>query len=164
MTMTALLQDTNIWVVFSSVLFLAVFIKFGWKVAMGMLDAGIDKIRDNLAQAEKLRLEAEAMMADYQARHRDAMKEAEDIIARAHAQAQTIRAKAEDDLKATLIRREKQLEDRLARTQAEAEAELRAHTASLALKASEALILKSLDKKGQAALVSQSIDAIEKAA
>lgn len=162
--MIELLQSTNTWVVFSFLIFVGVFIKYGWSVVTSKLDAGIEGIRDNLAQAETLRRDAEAMLADYQARHRDAMNEAALIIARAQEQAATIRAKAEADLQDTLARREKQLQERLARIEASAEAELRAHTAQLALRASEDLIRKSLDAKGQQALIERSIETIKDAA
>lgn len=162
--MTEFLQSTNVWVAFSFILFAVVFMKYGWSVVISKLDGGINQIRDNLAQAEALRIEAEKMLADYQARHRDAMHEADDIIARAQEQAAAIREQAEADLQDTLGRREKQLDERLSRIEATAQAELRAHTAQLALRASEDLIRKSLDAKGQKSLVEQSITAIKDAA
>lgn len=162
--MTEFLQESTNWVVFSFILFMVVFFKYGWGVVISKLDNGIARIKDDLQRAEALRLEAEAMLADYQARHRDAMKEADDIVARAHAQADTIRAKAEADLEDTLARREKQLTERLQRIEASVEAELRAETAALALRASEDLIRKSLDDKAQARLVEESIKSLKDAA
>lgn len=162
--MLELLQSTNTWIVFSFVIFCAAFIKLGWSTVLSKLDAGIEGIRNNLSQAEALRRDAEVMLADYQARHRDALHEADQIIARAQEQAANMREKAEADLQETLARREKQLQERLARLEAAAEAELRAHTAQLAMRASEDLIRKSLDAKGQKDLIQRSINAIQEAA
>lgn len=151
-----LAEPTN-WVLLSFIVFVLLFIRFGWDKVAGGLDARIAEIRDELAQAEKLRLEAQEMLDQFQKKHRDAMKEADEISARARAQTETIRKKAEADLKETLARREKQLQERLDRIEQAAEAELRAATADLAIKASEALIRKSLDAKGQAALIDKSL-------
>lgn len=151
------LTDATNWVFVSFCIFALLFIKFGLDSVLGKLDGRIDEIKEELATAEKLRLEAQELLNSYQAKHRDAMKEAAEIVARAKQQAEVMQAKAQEDLRETMARREKQLQDRLARIEAAAEAELRKQTAELALKASEELIRKSLDAKGQSSLVEKSI-------
>lgn len=151
-----LAEPTN-WVLISFVIFAVLFVKFGLSSVLGKLDGRIDAIRNELAEAEKLRLEAQDLLASYQKKHRDAMQEAEEIVSRAKAQAEIMQAKAQEDLREVMARREKQLEDRLARIEAAAEAELRKQTAELAVKASEELIRKSLDAKAQSSLVEKSI-------
>ena len=158
--MTEFLQEPTNWVLISFLIFAAGFAKFGWKQVVGKLDGRILEIRQELDQAERLRVEAQEMLVQYQRKHRDAMIEANDIKFRAMAQADTIRAKAEADLKETLERREKQLNDRLARIEASAEAELRKITAQLALQASESLIRQTIDAKTQDQLADQSIKAL----
>jgi F-type H+-transporting ATPase subunit b len=154
---TGFLHEPTNWVFISFVIFVVLFIRFGWEKVTAKLDGRIARIREDLATAERLRKEAQDMLAQYQQKHRDAMHEAQEIAARARAQVETIRKKAEDDLRETLARREKQLEERLNRIAQAAEDELRKATAELALRASEALIRKSLDAKGQAALVDKSL-------
>lgn len=154
---TGFLYDATNWVLISFVIFAVVFIKYGWSSVLAKLDGRIAEIRNELATAEKLRIEAQQMLAEYQAKHRDAMNEAAEMASRARAQAETIRERAEDDLAETLARREKQLEDRLNRIEQAAEAELRQATADMALKASESIIRQSLDAKGQSALVDKSL-------
>lgn len=154
------LNDPLNWVFISFVIFAGLFFKFGWKNVTAKLDGRIAEIRAELTSAETLKRDAETLLAEYQQKHRDAMKEAGEIAARAKAQAQTIHAKAEEDLKETLARREKQLTERLARIEASAEAELRKAMAAVALAASETLIKKSLDAKGQAALADKAIAAL----
>ncbi|HEY8963326.1 MAG TPA: hypothetical protein VIN59_02560 [Alphaproteobacteria bacterium] len=158
--MTEFLHEPTNWVLISFLIFVGVFIKFGWAKVLGGLDTRIAEIRSELDQAEKLRIEAQDMLVQYQRKHRDAMIEANDIKFRAMAQADTLRAKAEADLKETLERREKQLQDRLSRIEASAEAELRKVTAALALEASETLIRNSMDAKAQDQLADQSIKAL----
>lgn len=154
------LHDATNWVFISFVIFAVLFLRFGWKGVLAKLDGRIAEIRNELDTASRLRAEAEAMLAQYQAKHRDAMKEAEEITARARAQAQTIREKAEADLRESLARRERQLEDRLTRIGQSAEAELRAATAEIALRAANTVIHKGLDAKAQGALVDKSVAAI----
>jgi F-type H+-transporting ATPase subunit b len=149
-------EPTN-WVFLSFVIFAVLFARYGWKNVAAKLDGRIDEIRSELKSAETLRNEAQAMLAEYQAKHRDAMKEAQDIAVRARQQAKAIQEKAEADIAETMVRREKQLEERLNRIEAAAEAELRRATAELAIKAAEAQIRKSLDGD---ALIDKSIAAL----
>ncbi len=151
------LNEATNWVLISFVIFAVVFFRVGWSRVLAKLDGRIGEIRNEIDAAEKLRAEAADMLAQYQARHRDAMNEAAGISARAKTQAETIRVRAEEDLRETLARREKQLAERLNRIEQAAEAELRAATADMALKASETIIRKGLDAKGQSALVDKSI-------
>ncbi|MCB1538912.1 MAG: F0F1 ATP synthase subunit B [Alphaproteobacteria bacterium] len=158
--MGGFLQDPANWVALSFTIFALAFLRYGWgKVTTG-LDSRIGEIRDELAQAETLKTEAQAMLVEYQRKHAEAMREAETIAAHAREQAQALRARAEAEMKETLARREKQLQDRLARIEAQAEADLRRATAALALRASEALIRKGLDAKAQGALVDKAITAL----
>lgn len=156
----AFLENATNWVLISFVIFAVVFFRVGWKQVLAKLDGQIASIRNEIDAAEKLRREASDMLDQYQARHRDAMKEAAEIAARAKTQAEAIRTKAEEDLRDTMARREKQLNERLTRIEQAAEAELRAATAEIALKASETVIRKGLDAKGQAALVDKSVSAL----
>ncbi|NBX66909.1 MAG: hypothetical protein EBQ96_07940 [Proteobacteria bacterium] len=156
----AFLENATNWVLISFVIFAVVFFRVGWKQVLAKLDAKIDSIRNEIDAASKLRLEAADMLAQYQARHASAMKEAAEISARAKTQAEAIRAKAEDDLRETLARREKQLAERLTRIEQAAEAELRAATAAIALSASDTIIRKGLDAKGHSALVDQSVSSL----
>jgi F-type H+-transporting ATPase subunit b len=160
----AFLNDPLNWVFISFVIFAGLFFKFGWASVLAKLDGRISEIRAELATAETLRADAEKMLAEYQQKHRDAMKEAAEIANRAKAQSEAMAVKAEADLRETIARREKQLTERLARIEASAEAEMRKATAAIAMAASEALIKKSLDAKGQAALADKAIAGLSAAA
>lgn len=155
----AFLHDATNWVFISFVIFAVLFARFGWKGVAAKLDGRINEIREELAAAQKLKTDAEAMLADYRERHRNAMKEAEEINKRAKQQADTLHAKALEDLNETMARRQRQLEERLARIEQAAEAELRRQAAELAIKNAEGMIRSSLDAN---ALVEKSIEALPK--
>jgi len=93
----------------------------------------------------------------YQRKHRDAMKEAAEITARAQEQADAMRRQMEADLAAMMARREQQLADRLARLEKEAQVEIQAAAARLALEAAQAMIKQSLDQQAQSALIDKTL-------
>src|SRR5690242_15374571 len=76
------------------------------------LDSKIDEIRDQLAEAESLRKEAEALKAEYQAKAASADKDREALLERARHEADEIVAKAKTDAQALVERRTRMAEDR----------------------------------------------------
>src|SRR5215210_3182789 len=78
------------------------------------LDTKIALIRDQLAEAEALRKEAEALKAEYHARAQSAEAEAAAMIERAQGEAEEIVAKAKSDAEALIERRTKMAEDKIA--------------------------------------------------
>src|SRR5271170_7448996 len=89
------------------------------------LDARRDKIRDRLAEAERLRDEAQEALATYQKRQREALSEAEAIIAQAKAEAARLTRQAALDLDELVRRREQQAIERITQAEAEAMQEVR---------------------------------------
>ena len=65
------------------------------------------------------------MLADYQRKQRDALKEAEEIAARAKADAERIGAQGARDLEAAIERRRKMAEEKIAKAEAKALSEIR---------------------------------------
>ena len=86
-----MLEDPAFWALVGLVLFFAIVI---YLKVPGMVAAGLDKrattIRGELDQARKLREEAQALLAEYQRKARDAASEAEEIVV----QAESARLKA----------------------------------------------------------------------
>lgn len=155
--MMDLLHDSNVWLVFSFVIFLFVLWKFRRKAFVGLLDRRIEDIREEIATAENLRIEAQELLAQYQRKHRDAVKDSEQIIADAEKRAAEITKAAEKELADVMARREKQLEERLARMEQAAIIEIQKYAADLAIKATAEIISDQLDKKSNDKLVDQSI-------
>ena len=61
---------------------------------LGALDAKTAEIADELAQARKLREEAEALLADYEERRKSAEQQAEEIVIEARETAQRLAEEA----------------------------------------------------------------------
>lgn len=151
------LEDSAIWLVFSFLIFTFILVKMGKAAFINMLDGRIEEIKKEIDTAESLRIEAQELLAQYQRKHRDSVKEAEGIIANAESHAIEIRKNAEKELKETIKRREQQLKERLETLEAQAISEIQKHAADLAIHATAQIITEKMDKKTGTKLVDQGI-------
>ena len=101
-----MLSSLDFWVAVSFVGFIAliVYFKVPGKVT-GALDARAEGIRKELDEARRLREDAQAILADYQRKQRDAEREAESIIKQAKAEAKMMADETRASLKDQLERR-----------------------------------------------------------
>ncbi|MEZ5813444.1 MAG: hypothetical protein R3E13_01755 [Alphaproteobacteria bacterium] len=157
-----LLHDPSIWLLLSFVIFASLVFKFGKGALLAMLDGRIESIREEIKTAENLRIEAQEMLAQYQRKHKDAVNDAEKILATAKQQAEEIRKKAEKDLDETIARREKQFQERLERMKQNAKDEILEHASNLAIAATSEIIADKLDKKANEKLVDAAIKGVSK--
>lgn len=152
-----LLNDAATWVLISFCIFAFFAFHLGKGKILGKLDGRIEEIRKEIATAESLRIEAQELLAQYQRKHRDAAKEAEAIVAAARKDADALLKQAESELQETIRRREQHLQERLQRMEEKAIADIRAHAADLAVKATAEIIAEKMDEKANENLVEQSI-------
>jgi F-type H+-transporting ATPase subunit b len=160
---SALGLDATMWV---SLAMLLVTVLLVWKrvpAAIGKsLDAKIDTIRNQLAEAETLRKEAEGLKAEYQAKASAAESDAAAIIERARHEAEAIVAKAGEDAEALIERRGRMAEDKIAAEERAALAELRSAAAQAAAKAAARIIAERNDPSTDSRLVDQAIAGLGK--
>ncbi len=121
------------------------------------LDSKIALIRDQLAEAEALRKEAEAIKAEYQQKANSAEAEAAAMIERARKEAGEIVAKAQTDAEALVARRTRMAEDKIAGEERSAVTQLRAAAADAAVRASARIISERLDADADEKLIDRSI-------
>src|SRR3954449_1201908 len=144
-----------------AVAMLAVFAILIWKKVPGAiakaLDSKIALIRDQLAEAESLRKEAEALKAEYEKKAKSADKDRDALIERAKHEADEIVAKAKTDAEALIERRTRMAEDKIAAEERTAIEQLRAAAADAAAKAAARLIAERHDAKTDEQLVNQAI-------
>jgi F-type H+-transporting ATPase subunit b len=120
------------------------------------LDGRIKAIETELAEAERLRLEAKFLLEEYESKRLAATKEAEGIVAAAREEAFRLTAEAKTSLEALIARRTKAVEDKIAQAESQAVAEVRARSADVAVEAARVLLTKQMASKGDA-LVDQAI-------
>jgi F-type H+-transporting ATPase subunit b len=126
----------------------------------GALDSKIALIRDQLAEAEALRKEAEALKAEYEAKASSADKDRDALLERAKHEADEIVAKARTDAEALIERRTRMAEDKIAAEERAAIDQLRSTAADAAAKAAAKLIAERHDAGTDAKLVDQAIKEI----
>jgi F-type H+-transporting ATPase subunit b len=122
-----------------------------------LLDARAFAIQNELTQAKQLREEAEAILVRYTERASHAQAEAQTILTQAKEEAERFAKEAEAQLKALVARRERMAQDRIARAEAAAMAEIRAMAADAAVAAAGQIIAARLDEQKASALVEGSI-------
>ncbi|WP_417484848.1 F0F1 ATP synthase subunit B [Maricaulis salignorans] len=110
------------------------------------LDARAQGIADEIAEARRLRDEAQELLASFQRRQQDAVEEAAAIVAQAKNEAKMLKKQAREDMAERLERRTVLAEQRIAQAEASAAADVRAAAADLAAKAAEQLLTSSLKK------------------
>jgi F-type H+-transporting ATPase subunit b len=151
-----------IWTTVTFVVLAAVLAKFAWKPMLKMLGEREEKIRNSLEQADKARAEAAEMMkqneknlahaeAEYQKMIREGKSLAEklkdDIVAKAHQQAEQELARAGEEIQRNLE---------------SAKQQLRSEVADLAIQAAEKILDETLDETKQKKLVDKFINQLPK--
>ena len=126
----------------------------------GALDSNIKVIRDQLAEAEELRKEAETLKAEYEKKAKGVDKDRKALLERAQHEAEEIVAKAKTDAEALIERRTRMAEDKIAAEERAAVEQLRAAAAEAATKAAARLIAERHDASTDAKLVDQAIKEI----
>ena len=140
-----LLLDAHFWVgaafvVFVGILVMAGVHKFAWK-ALG--DAG-DKVRAQLAEADGLRAEAQALLDNIKVEREAAEQHAAAMLADAEEAAKRMQVEANAKLAEQIERRGQRAERRIATAEAQATAEVKAAAADLASQMAEQILTSRL--------------------
>ncbi|MFD2233726.1 F0F1 ATP synthase subunit B [Phaeospirillum tilakii] len=149
--------EAHFWV---NVAFLLV-IGLAWRPVARAIAAALDarsaKIKARIDEALRLREEAQELLATYQRKQRDAMREAEEIIAHAKAEAERLSRQAAQDLEQQMKRREQMALDRIAQAEAQALREVQNAAVDVAIGAATRVIGDTLTPAQRGKLVDESI-------
>ncbi len=159
---TGILHNPETWLIVAFLLFFALFAKFVLPMILKALDKRSDDIRYQLEQASRLRAQAEALLASYQAERAEKEKEAEAIIDAAKRDAAALRARANADLTQALERRSQQALDKIARAEQEAVGFIRTQMIDVATQAVRTLVTTQLDGNAEDPAIARAISAVEK--
>jgi F-type H+-transporting ATPase subunit b len=158
--LSELFHDPEFWVLVAFVIVVVGgFIKIGPLIGTS-LDARAARIKSELEEAQRLREDAQKTLAEYQLKQRDALKEAEAIIAHAKAEAERVGKQAAADLEAAIERRTRQAEEKIAQEESKALADVRNTAVDIAVAAARQIIAEQLDAKAGGALIDQAISAL----
>lgn len=157
-----LFHDPEFWVAVAFVV-VAIFLYKPLKNGItGALDGRAAEIRRQIEEARKLREDAQALLAEYQRKQRDAMTEAERIIQGAKDEARRLRTETEAELARSIERRKQQALDRIAQSEAQAVAEVRNTAVDVALTAAEKLLREGLNESQRQAMADKAIQELPK--
>ena len=145
------------WVGLAFIVFVAAVFRPVSRMMGAALDGRAEKIKQELEEAVRLHEEAQTLLASYERRQNEALKEAEDILAHAKEEAERQARQAGEALEELIRRREAQAMDRIARAEEEATADVRNAAVELAIAATRKLISSELDEDHQQALVDEAI-------
>jgi F-type H+-transporting ATPase subunit b len=157
-----MLGMAEFWVAVAFVAFVAILVYYKVpKLIAKALDDRAEAIRKELDEARRLREEAQALLADYQKKHRNVGREAEAIVDLARREAEAFAHETRAALNDTLERRTRLAEEKIARAEAQAVDEVRASAIDVAVAAAEKILREKMAGSGGATLIDQSIRHLE---
>lgn len=128
-----------------------------------LLDRQIDSIRSHLAEAARLRTEAEALRDEYQAKAAAADAERRTLLEHARHEAEAIVEQAKANTATLIERRRRIAEEKIAAAERHAIDQVRAHAASVAAAAAAKLIAEDFGAEADRAMVDRTIAELGKA-
>ncbi len=152
-----MLHDPTFWVAVALIVFVLLVTKPVSKMATKALDDRAEKIKKELDEAERLRNEAQDLLAQYQRKQRDAAGEAEAIIQHAKQEAERMDREGRARIKASLERREKLAMDRIQMAEQQAIDQVRARAVDVALAATQQVLADSLSTSKANSLIDDAI-------
>ena len=151
-------MDATFFALVALIIFLGVVIYFkAPQMLTGSLDKRAARIAEELEEARKLREEAQALLAEYQRKQRDAEKEAADIIAAAETNAARMTEEAKLGLEDLIARRTKMAETKITQAEAQALQDVRSIAADAAISAAERILSAKMSGKAADSQISDSI-------
>jgi F-type H+-transporting ATPase subunit b len=152
-------QSAEFWVGVAFVIFWGLMFYLGvpGKV-FNQLDSRGKRISDELAEAKRLRQDAERLLKEYEAKRAAAEREAADIVSNARAEAERLAQEAQEKLTDFIARRTASAEAKIAQAEAQASAEVRAAAVDAAIRASERVLRDEITGSTATSLLTSSLN------
>ena len=125
------------------------------------LDERADNIRKELEEAKRLREEAQALLAEYQRKRKEAEAEAAHIVTSAEREAAALSEEARQKTEEFVARRNALSEQKIRQAEADAIGAVRAAAVDLAIAAAERVIANKADTSTQDALFKDALGQVQ---
>jgi F-type H+-transporting ATPase subunit b len=156
--MRELLAEPETWVAAAFVIFIGLLVWLGVpNMAVNWLDGRSARIKAELDEARRLRQEAEAVLAQYRRKQKEAEKEVEAIIRNARSEAERLTAEARTKVEDFIARRTRMAETKIAQAEAQALADVRSAAADAAVAAAEKVLVETTRGAAAEGLIEQGI-------
>ena len=153
--------EEKFWVGVSFVILVGLLYRPIAKVLTKGLDTRSQRIQEELERAVQLREEAQAILASYQKKQKEALDEAGEIVAQAKASANYMLESAKHELEDALNRRVESAMQKIAMHEAAALQELKEGTVNLALRATRQILAEDA-RESMDVTIQQSIEEAKK--
>jgi F-type H+-transporting ATPase subunit b len=153
-----MLASAEFWVAVAFVIFWGILFYYGVPARiLSALDSRGQRIAGELAEASRLRADAEALLREYEAKRAAAEREAADIVSSARDEAERLARDAQEKMADFVRRRTASAETKIAQAEAQAAAEVRAAAVDAAVRASEQVLRGELTGAAAESLVTSSL-------
>jgi F-type H+-transporting ATPase subunit b len=150
--------DAPFWALLGLIIFLAILVYMKVpRTISGSLDGRAAAIREELETARKLRIEAEALLAEYKRKAATADSEARAIVDQATREAEALGREARQRMEEYVASRTRMAETKIAQAEAQALQEVRALSADVAIAAAERILAVKTKGAPGDALIEKSI-------
>lgn len=150
-------DDPRTWVAVAFVIFVVLFGRTLWKALAAMLDKRAESVRNELAEAARLRREAESLLADATSRREAAISEAAQLLNDARAEAERVAAATAEETRASATRRQQMALDRISAAEKQAVTDVRLAAVDVAAAAAGQLIRSGFGPEDDAAFLDYAI-------
>ena len=153
------LRNTDFIVTLAFLLFVGILVYFRVpQIVGGLLDKRAEGIRNDLAEARRLREEAQEIYASYERRQREVKTQADEIVANAKREAVLEAEKAKTALQLSIERRLKAAEEQIASAEGDAVRAVRDRAIQTAISAATEILGKQATAEQRAAGIDKAID------
>lgn len=155
------LRNTDFVVTLAFLVFVGILIYFKVpSIVGGLLDKRADGIRNDLAEARRLREEAQEIYVSYERRQREVSTQADEIVANAKREAGAQAEKAKEELKISIERRLKGAEEQIASAETDAIRAVRDSAIQTAIAASAEILGQQATAADRSAGIDRAIDEV----
>ena len=155
--------DATFFVGLAFLVFVGILIYYGvHRMLLKTLDERAAAIRAEIDEAQRLREEAQSLLAGYERKQRDALKDAEDMVVHAREEAERDAKAQAVKLEEAVARREQMALDKIALAEAQAEREVRAAAVDLAIAAAARVVEARVGGAAGQALVDDAIKGLRR--
>lgn len=152
------IENPENWVLIAFLLFCGLLIYMGVPGVMSRaLDERASRIKKELDEAKEIRDDAQKLLAQYQAKARDAEKQAKEILEQARRDAANMAKNARAELDETLARRTRLAEEKIQRAETQAVSDVKAASIDAAVRATEGIVKTRTGKGTGQSLVEEGI-------
>lgn len=149
-----------VWGVISFGVLVFAMMKFAYPALKKSMDARADKIRQNLDEADRVKTEAQSVLADYQRQLADARNESNRIIEEARQTADQLRRDLMQRAESEVADLRQRARDDIASAQERATADLRTNVGALAIELAEKVVEANLDRDTNMRLIESYIASV----